>query len=194
MSVGFREVGALPSPSRSEPVSSSSALATTEAGGGWLASLGRPSEWGTALPLPKATAGGGTPSNRYRCHASLAGVPGPRPCVRTPSRREWGGMPRGRGWHTRLHVRRSQCGEGGPAGGPCLGGHGEGLGAASGAAASALQPPGRARPISQRRVWGLGRGARPGPPAHTQQRASDAGPAPRTASASGLGGEEAAPR
>ena len=53
---------------------------------------------------------------------------------------------------------------------------------------------GEPAPISQRRAWGLGRGARPGPPAHTQQRASDAGPAPRTASASGLGGEEAAPR
>lgn len=101
MSGGFREVGGLSSPSRSGSVGPSSALATTEGRGERLGSLGRPSERRTALPLPKATAGGGTPSNRHGCHASLAEVPGPRPWVHTLSRREREGTPGVRGQHTR---------------------------------------------------------------------------------------------
>ena len=173
VSGGFREVGGLSSPSRSGSVSPSSASATSEARGEWLGSLGRPSERGTALQLPKATAGGGTPSNRHGCHASLAGVPGPRPWVHTLSRREWEGTPGGRGPAHQDHVRRTQCGDGGPAGGPCLGGHGEGLGAAS-----ALRPPRRARPVSQRGARGLGRGARPGLTVCMEQWPQTLGPLP----------------
>lgn len=193
VSVGFREVGALSSPNRSEPVRSSSALATTEAGGGWLASLGRPAEWGTALPLPKATVGGGTPSNRYGCHASLARVPGPRPCVHTLSRRERGGMPRGRGLAHQAprqaeSVRRRR---------PCWGSAPRGSRQGPGSslrrcglcpAASGTSPP----CFPEKSVGPRARCPAWASSAHTAA-ASDAGPPPRTASASGLGGEEVAP-
>lgn len=62
------------------------------------------------------------------------------------------------------HIRQMQCRDGGPAGGPRLEGHGKGLGAAS-----ALRPLRRARPVSQRGAWGLGRGARPGLPVCMEQ-------------------------
>lgn len=93
VSAGFFEVRGLSSPSRSEPVSSSSALATTEAGGGRLGSLGRPSKQGTALPLLKAMVGGGTLTNHQGCHASPWSLPLRAHAEQTGA----GGTPEGRG-------------------------------------------------------------------------------------------------
>lgn len=188
VSAGFCEVRGLSSPSRSEPVSSSSALATTEAEGGRLGSLGRPSKQGTALPL-QATAGGGAPTNHQGCHASPWSLPLRAHAEQTGV----GGMPEGRGpalqapRQAESVWRRQPCWGFSPRG--SWRGPGSSLGRCSlRPAASEASPPHfpekNVGPRAQCPAWASS--------AHTAA-ASDAGSAPRTASASRLGGEEAAP-
>lgn len=182
VSAGFFEVRGLSSPSRSEPVSSSSALATTEAGGGRLGSLGRPSKQGTALPLLKAMAGGGTPTNHQGCHASPWSLPLRAHAEQTGA----GGTPEGRGPAESVW-RRQLCWGFSPRG--SWRGPGSSLGRCSlRPAASKASPP----HFPEKSVGPRARCPAWASSVHAAA-ASEAGSAPRTVSASRLGGEEAAP-